>query len=142
MKALRRWEWLLAASFALGLAGQPVAHAQAARLAVEVVGLESDEGAVVVEVFGSRAGFPRQASYTETVSITGGAARAEFRDLGPSEYVVHVWHDINANGRLDRRFGSEPWAYSNARPGRRATWEEAAVSLGVDPLTVRINLSD
>lgn len=122
--------------------GSAAAQLPTARLVVEVVGLESDEGTVVVEVFGSRAGFPRQASYTETATISGGAARVEFRDLGPSEYVVHAWHDINGNGRQDRRFGAEPYAYSNAEPGRRASWEEAAISLGIDPVTVRLQLAD
>ncbi|MCG6116994.1 MAG: DUF2141 domain-containing protein [Aquimonas sp.] len=142
MKAFKTMARALAAALGLWLAGGTAAPAHAARLVVEVVGLESDEGAVVVEVFGSRAGFPRQPSYTETVAIAGGQARVEFPDLGPSEYVVHVWHDINGNGRLDRRFGAEPWSYSNSQPGRRASWEEAALGLGIDPLTVRINLAD
>lgn len=141
MKVLRKTVCLLAAACVLVLAGG-ISDAQAARLVVEVVGLESDEGAVVVEVFGSRAGFPHQPSYTQTAAIAGGQARIEFAELGPSDYAVYAWHDINGNGRQERRFGAEPWAYSNTRAGRRASWEEAAVTLGVDPVTVRISLAD
>jgi uncharacterized protein (DUF2141 family) len=141
MKCLITMSWTMTAAIGLWVAGG-FASAHAARLLVEVVGLETDEGSVVVEVFGSRAGFPRQASYTETAAINGRQARVEFRELGPSEYAIHVWHDINGNGRQERRFGAEPWGYSNTQAGRRASWEEAAVTLGVDPVTVRINLGE
>ena len=114
----------------------------AAELVVEVTGLASDEGSVVVELFGSRVGFPKQASYTQSVQPSGGLARAEFLDLGPSDYAVFVFHDRNGNGRADRGFGSEPFGYSNVRAGERADWDEARISLGIDPLSLRIDLAE
>ncbi|MFY8133629.1 MAG: DUF2141 domain-containing protein [Aquimonas sp.] len=113
--------------------------ASAAQLVVEVTGLEDAEGQVVVEVFGSRVGFPRQASYTQSVPVEAGSARAEFTELGPSDYVVHAWHDRNENGRADRGFGSEPFGFSNLPVGERGDWEEARITLGVDPLNLRFD---
>lgn len=117
------------------------APARAAELIVEITGLAVNEGKVVVELFGSRAGFPRQSSYRLEADVVEGAARAEFKDLGPSDYVVHAWHDINGNGEQDRRFGAEPFGFSNGLRERRPSWEDARVSLGIDPLVVRIDLT-
>jgi len=114
--------------------------ARAAQLVVEVTGVPSDEGAVVIEVFGSRVGFPKQPSYTQSVPIQGGLARAEFADLGPSDYAVLAFHDEDGNGRQNRGFGAEPFGYSNAAAGERAEWEQARVSLGLDPVNLRIDL--
>jgi uncharacterized protein (DUF2141 family) len=116
-------------------------QAQAARLVVEVTGVPSDEGAVVIEVFGSRVGFPKQASYSQSVPVQGGLARAEFAELGPSDYAVLAFHDEDGNGRQNRGFGAEPFGYSNVAAGERADWEEARVSLGLDPVNVRIDLA-
>ena len=118
-----------------------VAPARATELIVEITGLTASEGKVVVELFGSRAGFPRQSSYRLEADVVEGAARAEFKDLGPSDYVVHAWHDLNANGEQDRGFGAEPFGFSNGLRDRRPDWEEARVSLGIDPLVVRIDLA-
>jgi uncharacterized protein (DUF2141 family) len=123
---------------ALILAAAP---ARAAELIVEITGLNTGEGKVVMELFGSRAGFPRQSSYRLEADIVEGTARAEFKDLGPSDYVVHAWHDINGDGELDRGFGAEPFGFSNGLRDRRPSWEEARVSLGIDPLVVRIDLA-
>lgn len=114
--------------------------AEAARLVVEVTGVPSDEGAVVIEVFGSRVGFPKQASYSQSVPVQGGLARAEFAELGPSDYAVLAFHDEDDNGRQNRGFGAEPFGFSNVAAGERAEWEEARVSLGLDPVSVRIDL--
>lgn len=113
----------------------------ASQLVVEVTGLSDGSGPVVVEVYGSRVGFPRQPSYTLRVTAREGMARAEFNDLGPSDYAVHVWHDINDNGKQDRRFGAEPFGYSNLPVGERGGWEEVRISLGVDPLNLRFDFA-
>jgi uncharacterized protein (DUF2141 family) len=122
------------------LLGCAVLPAWAARLIVEVTGLGSTEGAVVIEVFGSRVGFPKQPSYSQSVPIQGGFARAEFSDLGPSDYAVLAYHDRDGNGRQNRGFGAEPFGYSNLRAGERASWEDARISLGLEPVEVRIDL--
>jgi len=121
------------------LALATVLPARASQLVVEVTGLTDAEGPVVVEVYGSRVGFPRQPSYTQSVNASGGVARAEFLDLGPSDYAVHVWHDENGNGRQDRRFGAEPFGYSSLPVGERGDWDEVRISLGVDPLNLRFD---
>ncbi|MBE5317439.1 MAG: DUF2141 domain-containing protein [Xanthomonadales bacterium] len=113
--------------------------ALASQLVVEVTGLEDAEGPVVVEVFGSRVGFPRQPSYTSSVPVVAGSARAEFTELGPSDYVIHAWHDRNENGKADRGFGAEPFGFSNLPVGERGDWEETRITLGVDPLNLRFD---
>jgi uncharacterized protein (DUF2141 family) len=115
--------------------------AAASQLVVEVTGLSNEGGPVVVEVYGSRVGFPRQPSYTLSVPVRSGIARAEFNELGPSDYAVHAWHDINENGKQDRRFGAEPFGYSNLPVGERGEWDEVRVSLGVDPLNLRFDFA-
>lgn len=133
-------KWMIRIAAAL-LATAAAAPSLAARLVVEVTGVPTDEGAVVIEVYGSRVGFPKQPSYTQSVAIQGGLARAEFRDLGPSDYAVLAFHDEDGNGRQNRGFGAEPYGFSNVAAGERADWEEARVSLGLDPVNVRIDLA-
>ncbi|SDD55667.1 DUF2141 domain-containing protein [Aquimonas voraii] len=127
---------ILGAALAMG-----VLPATAAQLVVEVTGLEDDQGQFVVEVFGSRVGYPRQPSYTLSVPVEAGSARAEFTELAPSDYAVHGWHDRNENGKADRGFGSEPFAYSNLPVGERGDWEETRITLGVDPLNLRFDFA-
>jgi hypothetical protein len=53
-----------------------------------------------------------------------------------------VFHDRDGDGQPDGGFSPEPWAYSNGRPFQKLDWDEAIVSLGVDPVRVEVRLAD
>lgn len=125
------------------LAGAAIAPASATTLIVEASGFDDSSGQAVAEVFSSRAGFLKQARYTQAQAIVDGQpVRWQFDGLAPSDYAVRVWHDINGNGEPDRRaFGrNEPMVFSNGLRDARPDWSEVTVTLGPDPVTVAVDL--
>jgi uncharacterized protein (DUF2141 family) len=81
--------------------------ADAARLTVDVVGLRSDAGQVLVALYDSPAGFPgtgASAIGAERSAIAAGKASVIFEDVPPGTYAIALIHDENRNGTLDRGF--------------------------------------
>ena len=78
---------------------------------VEVLGLHSNDGNVDCALFGSPSGFPddsSQANSTQIVKIENAQAECSFSGIAPGDYAVSVFHDENANGKLDRNFVGIP----------------------------------
>lgn len=116
----------------------------ATTLIVEATGFVDDRGQAMVEVYSSRAGFLRQPSLSEPRPIVPGEpVRWQFDDLAPSDYAVRVWHDIDANGEVDRpTFGrNEPVVFSRGVTDRKPEWDDVTVTLGPEPVTVAIDLA-
>lgn len=89
----------------------PAPKAKQANLTVEMRGLRSDHGKVVLALFNSRAGFPekvRVALRRASVGVKGGRARIVLRDVPPGTYAVAVFHDENGNGKLDTTWTGRP----------------------------------
>ncbi len=101
----------------LGLAGtgwaydtttgvMPAADSLAARsdLVVEVTGVRNGSGAVLVSLFAAASGYPNdpaQAKALASAEIVSGTARAVFPALPAGTYALSIFHDENADGRLD-----------------------------------------
>ena len=113
-------------------------------LTIEIHGLESDEGSVVVAVFDSATSFDQRtgAVASQTVVPTDGSATWSVADLPAGTYAVAVYHDLNDNGELDRTTlgpPAEPYGFSNdARkifgpPG----FDAAAIELPAGRHTIR-----
>ncbi|MBK9494160.1 MAG: hypothetical protein BWZ07_00731 [Alphaproteobacteria bacterium ADurb.BinA280] len=128
------WQWL-----ALTLAFN--ATVSASELIVVATGLRN-EGQAELRVYASRIGFPKQPSYVMSATVDNGTAQWTLTDLGPSDYAAYVFHDRDGDGQPDGGFSPEPWAYSNGRPFQKLDWDEAIVSLGVDPVRVEVRLAD
>ena len=120
------------------------APAAATTLIVEATGFVDGSGQAMVEVYSSRAGFLREASIAQSQPIVPGEpVRWQFDDLAPSDYAVRVWHDLDANGEVDRpTFGrNETVVFSRGVTDRKPEWDAVTVTLGPEPVTVSIDLA-
>lgn len=103
--------WLL-------LAQQATAAESIGDLTVEVTGLGGNEGQVVANLFGESNDVMKieQAYKQEKSAITGHHASLVFRQVPYGKYAVSVFHDQNANGKLDHNLlhlPAEPLGFSN-----------------------------
>jgi uncharacterized protein (DUF2141 family) len=115
------------AGLLLGLADGRAALAEPAPanlVEVEIVGLRSSQGQVLCSLFSSAQGFPGErdrASALARSTISDGRALCAFSGPVPSTYAVALFHDENANGKLDRGFLGIPLegvGASNDAPAR------------------------
>jgi uncharacterized protein (DUF2141 family) len=131
------------------------APASAAELTIRLCGMKNHEGSLRVTVF-DRA---RAAEFTIAESKAFVADRTEklkgrgwvpvdvVVPLPPGDYAVRVIHDENENGILDRdgwlTTPTESYGYSrNVRARVSAVeFDEAAVTLGKEPLTIDIRVA-
>lgn len=121
------------------------APALAGTLIVDAQGFADDVGQATVQVYSSRAGFLKQPLLTQSQPLVAGQpVRWQFDDLAPSDYAVRVWHDVNANGDVDKRaFGrNEVAIFSRGVTDQKPKWDEVTVTLGPDPVTVALDLRD
>ena len=117
-------------------------------VAVEVRGVRSEAGSVVVALYGSIDGFPsrfEKALRKLSVKIRDGKANVRFEGVAPGRYAVCAVHDENGNGRLDTNILGIPregvGVSNNVRnrfgpPG----FEDAAFSHGTGPTLLEIRL--
>ena len=74
---------------------------------IEVVGLRSDLGGVMVHLYSSAKGFPSKPDTANArlyLTPTARGVKASFPDLPYGEYAVAVCHDENANTKCDKNF--------------------------------------
>lgn len=107
----------------LALSGLLSPTAQAAELELEVQGLASGTGQVLVAVFGAEGWLrkPIAAGRQEAAAQQGGALRIQIKDVPEGMVGVTVIHDQNGNGRLDMNamgMPMEPTAFSNNAVGQ------------------------
>ena len=92
----------------------PLLEAQStATVTVHVTGARNAKGKIRATLFRDAKGFPNDAS--QAVSTQGGdidpqtsSAQIEFTDLRPGNYAVSVFHDENANQKIDKNFVGVP----------------------------------
>ncbi len=84
-------------------------------------------------------GFPdcgARAVRTATLSIHNGEAKARIHDLTIGSYAIGVFHDANANGKLDTVLGipGEGYGFSRNPPfrARAPHFEEAMIDIESD----------
>jgi len=78
---------------------------------VEVSDLRDDQGQILCSLFATAADFPKRidkALVQIHAPITHHAAACEFTDVAPGTYAISVFHDANANGKLDVNFVGIP----------------------------------
>jgi uncharacterized protein (DUF2141 family) len=131
-------------SSATGIAGGT------AELRVDVEGFRSSHGVVLIGLYDSAKSFDRAielagadgflndpdrvagAALRMNTALTGGVI---FSNLEPGRYALIVFHDENANGRLDKNFfgvPTEPYGFSNDAQGflGAPSFDDAAILLG------------
>lgn len=99
---------------ALSIISKPT---QAAPFKVQVQGVKSSTGAIIINLFSSPESWDRQVSDTDLMiaPVTIGTTSAVF-DLPPGEYAFFIYHDRNGDGKLQQNFvgyPNEPFAFSN-----------------------------
>jgi len=96
--------------------------AQAAEVRLRVIGIEEDRGNVRAALFLSADDFEASNAYSKSeVPAKRGAVEMVFADVAPGRYGVSVFHDINANEKLDTSFvgiPKEPYGFGNNARGR------------------------
>ncbi|MEZ5749079.1 MAG: DUF2141 domain-containing protein [Caenibius sp.] len=89
-----------------------------ASLLVTITGLKSTKGVVKLAICPAGSDFPdckERAVRTASLKIAGGAAHGRFSDLPAGIYAISVFHDANANGRLDTFLGIPREGYGFSR---------------------------
>lgn len=96
-----------------------VGSASAADLTIDVQGLNSTQGEVMVAVFAGAEGWLRKpvaVARQAAAGQTGSAVQLVLKELPEGALAVSVFHDLNGNGQLDRNamgMPLEPFAFSN-----------------------------
>lgn len=105
-------------------------------LEVTVQGIKSAKGVIRLALCPPNAGFPdcrTKEVRTASLPIANGTARIALSGLAPGSYAVSVFHDANANGKLDTFAGipKEGYGFSRNPPfrPRAPKWAEAELSL-------------
>ena len=123
----------------VGLAGMAAMPVLAAELAIEVRGIRSGDGRLLVAIHGpeNSAAFPSADGVVAGLHqrARAGTLRFVLRDLLPGRYAVNAFHDENDNGELDTNLvgiPSEGYGFAND-PGAAfgpPDFEAAAVTVG------------
>lgn len=113
MNSSRRSFVQLAVSAAVVASVRTSVNAQTgtSRVIVTVTGVRNDAGKVVIGMWNSKDGFPKEgpkAFRQSSVAIVNGTATTTFSEVPYGEYAVAVFHDENNNGKMDSRFPGIP----------------------------------
>ena len=130
----------------VALAAALPSGAGAATLEIRVEGLPKAEGQLLLALADSAAGWDGQAEprARRRQAVTGTTEIVRIDDLAPGAYAISVFHDANANGRMDKNIVGMPtegYGFSrNPVVMRKATFEEARFELAADGGAVVIEL--
>lgn len=89
-----------------------------ATLEVTITGVKSNKGVVRLALCPAQAAFPDckdKVVRSAALPISGGTARTVLTGLPPGSYAVSVFHDANANGKLDTFVGIPKEGYGFSR---------------------------
>jgi uncharacterized protein (DUF2141 family) len=120
-------------------------QAHAADLTIQVDDLKEAGGNILVALYDSAGGFMKTAVGTASIAAEKTANTVVMKDLPAGEYAFAVFHDVNANARLDKNmFGmpTEPYGFSNNALGNMGppSFEQARFTLPAAGATVRVSL--
>jgi uncharacterized protein (DUF2141 family) len=119
-------------------------------LTVQVHGAASDAGTVMCQLFRSADGFPTddpKASAYSASALRDGTGTCTFTGQAPGKVAIAAFHDENGDTKLQTNLlgmPAEGYGFSNgAKTGYFGppSWEEAAVTVGAAPLTLRLELT-
>jgi len=88
---------------------------QSGTLTIEAMGFENANGVAVVQLFREHDEIPEQPFRKATGAIVTNESIVTLSNIPYGEYAVILFHDENANGTLDHKFGfpNEPMGFSN-----------------------------
>jgi uncharacterized protein (DUF2141 family) len=108
--------------------------ASAADLTINVSDIKSASGTVNVAVFNTAQGFLKEPLTFTAAPAVQGTTTLTFKDLPSGDYAFAVYHDANANGKMDSNLvgmPTEDYAFSNNAMGKMGppTFDAARFSL-------------
>lgn len=107
------------------------------KLTVNVTGVESAEGQIIVVLWNDGDGFPSdvQKAYRRvTARPQGGGARVQVPNVPPGRYAVMAFHDMDGNGAVKTNFiglPKEPVGLSNYSGGR-PRFDRSLITIGAN----------
>ncbi len=113
-------------------------------LTLKVEGVRSSKGQIRAELLGKQAGDAKAKTVTYGVKdAQTGSVLIEFPGLAPGDYAVQLYHDENANGKVDMNMVGMPlegFGFSNTPmvTGGIPEFEKMKVSLSADSTTTAI----
>lgn len=126
----------LAALAGVLLAPPSAAQPAAASLDITITGIKSAKGVIRLALCPPQTGFPDckdKAVRTASLPIENGKAHTVLTGLPTGTYALSVFHDANANGKLDTFVGipKEGYGFSRNPPfrPRAPKWEEAEIQV-------------
>ncbi|MCW3150363.1 DUF2141 domain-containing protein [Stutzerimonas stutzeri] len=132
---LKTWALLVG----VGICGMGLAQAQ--ELRITLVGVAHEKGNVRVGLYASPKTFRKEAKSfaTKQAPATAGDVTLTLRDVPPGRYAIMAYHDENANGELDRRFGMFPaegyGLSNNPKVMGPPAFEDSAFDVSADEVT-------
>jgi uncharacterized protein (DUF2141 family) len=122
-----------------------MAPAYAADLTVEIKGLTSANGKVLIALYDKADGWMKRGLKTAGAPAQKDGVTYEFKDLPMGDYAISIHHDENGNGKFDTNLVGmpiEPYGFSNDAMGNFGppTFEQAKFKLDVTKKTVTLNL--
>jgi uncharacterized protein (DUF2141 family) len=121
-------------------------EAATGELVVVFSGLENDRGTAAIALMNSADHFENDTAAFRSASppVKDGTATATFRDLPYGRYAIKIYHDENANGKLDTNFvgyPKEPFGFSNDAMGRFGppSFDEASFEIAAPTLRIVIS---
>lgn len=134
------------ALLALGLLTSFETGAPESTLTVEVQNIKETTGSLYVGLYKRCKGFPTgcEPIDRQTVAVKSNPTRLTFA-VEPGEYAIALYHDVNKNGKMDKKaFGlpKEPYGFSNNyRPIMSApSFDDCQVQVGKDGKIISIKL--
>lgn len=123
------------------------AHADTT-VSVEIAGIGGSDGQMVVSVYDSKKSWLKRPIMQEVVSCESvgedGTMSVEI-SMPAGEYAVHVYHDLDSNGKMKANFigiPKEPTGVSNDAKGKMGPpkFRDAAFAVADEPVTLPINM--
>lgn len=124
------------------------AAAAGTSIRITATGLRSSDGEVSCALYRSATGFPskpERAARQVVAPIRGATATCVFDDVTPGPAAVSVYHDANANKKLDLRFGIIPRESIGASNNPKARlgppkFDAARFVVGAQPIALSVTL--
>jgi uncharacterized protein (DUF2141 family) len=104
----------------LAIATTSLLSAQDFKIEVEIIGFKNDKGAALVGLYNTKDSFLKKGIQFGKTVVKNKKAYIVFSNLPRGEYAVSMYHDENANGKLDANFigiPKEQYASSNGAKG-------------------------
>ena len=80
-------------------------------ISVDIGGIASDKGDVLVSLFSSSEGFPsdhKLAAQSSSLRASTNGVSVVFTNVAPGSYAIAVCHDENTDGQMNRKFYGPP----------------------------------